>query len=282
MTPQTVFECRGYLYEPTSFRCWIYPKTGGGHGPLDLRQGLMHSCNVYFYNVGQRLGAERLCYWLRQFGYGSPPGTGLPGESGGRVPTAQWLWGRQGRSFVPADARMMAIGQGFLEATPLQVANAMATIARDGQYLSPRVVLDGGPVRVQRRLDIPPEAWQTVQAGMYDVVNTPGGTAQPYAGGAVVPICGKTGTAQASPLRIDSNGNGRIDSGDQIVKQGDMAWFAGFAPRSSPRIAFAIMAEYVETGGGQTCGPLAKELVRLCQQRGYVPGGPPASVPTEE
>ena len=267
----TVIECRGYLHVPTRFRCWIYRHGKAGHGPLDLRGALRHSCNIYFYKCGQWLGAERLGYWMRQFGLGAPTGTGLPEERGGRVPTRLWLWKNQERVFTPGDGRLMGIGQGLLEATPIQVANVMATIARNGKFLSTRLVVDDPTPQVERDLKLPAEALAAVRAGLCDVVNHPKGTAYRYARHSSAVICGKTGTATVWPLRIDSNHNDRIDSHDQVVKEGAMSWFAGYAPRDNPRIAFAILLEYADgASGGRDCGPLAVLLVDSCLRRGYL------------
>jgi penicillin-binding protein 2 len=128
-----------------------------------------------------------------------------------------------------------------------------------------------GPSR-RRDLKLPADAVAAVQAGMYDVVNDPGGTANKFAFDPDLPeICGKTGTAQTEPRRIDSNHNGRWDAGDPVVAAGDMVWFAGYAPRRNPRIAFAILMEYVSAGsGGSVCGPMAKQLVRVCRDKGYL------------
>ncbi len=248
ITPSTMLSCRGYLHVPTAFRCW----RRGGHGELSLVKAIRDSCNVFFYQVGEMLGVDRLTAWMRQLGLGSKPGTGLPGESAGLVPTRQWLLRREGRGFRPGDARFMAIGQGLLLATPLQVANMMATIARDGVYLSPRVVLNGGPEQVRRDLKLPPTALRTVQEGLYRVVNdSESMTAYKYARHPTIEICGKTGTAQTERRGYN------------------MVWFSGYAPAKNPQIAFTIVLEYVPAaggGGGRNCGPLARQLVSWCME----------------
>jgi len=247
ITPATTLHCRGYLHVPTAFRCW----RRGGHGDPALVVAIRDSCNVFFYQVGEMLGVDRLTTWFRWLGLGVRPGTGLPGESAGLVPTRQWLMRRERRGFRPGDARFMAIGQGLLLATPLQIANMMATIARDGVFLSPRVVLDdGGPEQVRRDLKLPATALRTVQDGLYRVVNDSGSmTAYKYARDPNIEICGKTGTAQTERRGYN------------------MVWFSGYAPRENPQIAFAVVLEYVpagDGGGGRNCGPLARDLVAWC------------------
>lgn len=277
ITPATTIDCRGYMYNPDSFRCWIYRNYGNGHGPLNVTEGLQHSCNIFFYTIGQRLGTRRLCDWFSLFGLAEPPGTGLPSERAGTVPTEQWLRARSNRGYQPGDARFMAVGQGLLTATPLHMAGAIATIARDGVFLSPTLVLEGGPKQVRRDLPIVPAHIQAVKEGMYRVVNDRQGTAYKYFHGpGVTPvegvdICGKTGTATTAPQRIDSNNNGRIDQDDQIVRSGDTAWFVGFAPRDNPQIALAVTVEYVGAGGGgANAAPIGLEIIRLCQKMGYI------------
>jgi len=276
ITLTTTINCRGYLYTPDAFRCWIWTKYKTGHGRLNVVEALQHSCNVFFYEVGNRVGARRLCRWFSMFGFAEAPGMGLPCERPGTVPTEAWLRRRHQRSHRPSDARFMTIGQGMLTATPVHLANAMATIARGGVFLTPLLVLEGGPKQVRRDLPLPPAHLDAVREGMHRVVNHRRGTAwKVFHGPGVAPlegveICGKTGTATTAPQRIDSNKNGRIDREDRIVRKGDTAWFAGFAPYGRPQIAFAVAVEYVEGGGGANAGPIARELVRICQEMGYV------------
>jgi len=270
---ETIFTCRGYLHTPDAFRCWIH-QYGVGHSDLNVVGAMKHSCNVFLYNVGEQMGVHRLRWWYEQFGFCDKPGSHLPEETRGQAASS-------GRDAV---ARMMAIGQGPVSATPLHVANAMATIARRGEFLSPMVAWDDPRPTVRRRVPVDPDALDLIIEGMFQVVNSPGGTAYKafYGGEAFEPfeplsvlVCGKTGTAEAAPQRIDTNDNGRIDAEDRIVRDGDMAWFGGFAPRERPRIAFAVVVEYVTEGGGASiAAPIAREVIRRCAERGYVGGGP--------
>lgn len=260
-------DCRGFMFpsRPEVFRCWIYKEHNRTHGPQTMRDALRHSCNIYFYTLGERLGSPGLMDWLRRFGMGERPGTLLPEERAGRLPTVAGLWRSEGRGFRTYDLCLMGIGQGKLEATPLQVANAMATVARGGIFVTPTLILSGAddadPAR-RRDLKLPADAVWAVQAGMSDVVNNPDGTAYKFAYDPELPeICGKTGTAWVPSRRIAG----------KVVQSGDIAWFAGYAPRNNPQIAFAVVVEYVSAGGGgMICGPMAKELVRVCRDKGYV------------
>lgn len=261
----TQIHCKGYLFSPDSYRCWIW-KHHVGHGPLDVVGAIRYSCNIYFYQAGMRLGLGRLAEWFKRFGYGGKPGTGLPEEIAGYVPTD---------SRYDGEARLMAIGQGQVTVSPLQVANAMAAIARGGTLLSPVLALEGSPARVREDLGLSRSHIEAIHRGMYEVVNSRDGTgysvfhereAQPLE----VAVCGKSGTADAAPQRVDSNDDRRITGADTIVREGNMAWFAGFAPRGNPTIAFAVVVDYVDGGGAKNAGPVAREAIRVCRDLGYI------------
>lgn len=271
LSPYTRYTCQG-LYYPghpeLKFKCDVYP---GAHNTLELQDAMKVSCNVYFFHVGNYLfnrGSDTLSKGLGLFGYADVPGTGLPEEVRGNVPA---------RAASAGDAMNWAIGQGQFEATPLHVANAMAAVAR-GEFVSPKVVEEGGPAQVRRQIPVTQAQLDAVHAGMWKVVNEPGGTgfkvfrAEAIPGEKFPPTCGKTGTADAAPQRIDSNGDGRITTEDQIVREGNMAWFAGYAPYVNPQVAFAVVVEYVPQGtfGATAAGPIARELVRMCKARGYI------------
>ncbi|MFP4105290.1 MAG: penicillin-binding transpeptidase domain-containing protein [Phycisphaerae bacterium] len=300
----TRWNCRGYMYRPGQFRCW----NRHGHGDEDLVEAIMHSCNVYFYHAGETVGLDYLAGWFQKFGCGEKPGTGLPEEKSGLVPTSSWIRSlprslRRTPHETPADARFTAIGQGYLDVTPLHVGNAMATLARGGLHREPRLIRRVGPAsqpgtdtassvmpttspnRPENgiHLEIAPATVEAIHEGMYKVCNFPGsaeegrGTAykvfhRNYGSPLGVKVCGKTGTAQTAPQRWDSNDNGRIDGGDEIVRQGHTAWFSGFAPYRDPQIAIAVMVEYVEPGGGgsKNAAPLAREIIRMCKEMGYI------------
>jgi penicillin-binding protein 2 len=264
LSSETPFTCTGMLYPEHpewGFRC----DNHNGHGTLNLIQAIQHSCNVYFYHVGEFVGPQRLEHWLHVFGYGEKPGTGLPEEKAFGVKLRQ-----------ASDAMQWAIGQGSFDATPLQVASAMAAIAH-GEYVSPKIVLNGGPPQVHRPLGLATGQLQAIQRGMWEVVNQPGGTGYTvFRDGATerldVVVCGKTGTADVAKSRIDSNADGKITDEDVGVRGGNMAWFAGYAPYINPQIAFAVVVEYVPEHGSTAAGPIANKLVGLCKQHGYIGG----------
>ncbi|MHC4295558.1 MAG: penicillin-binding transpeptidase domain-containing protein, partial [Planctomycetota bacterium] len=210
ITPETEFHCDRGQFGPSpqwAPKCWI-AQLNGEHGIIDLQEGLRFSCNVYFDHVGDALGPHLLCEWLRRFGFGAVPGTGLPEERGGVVPTDEWMrkYTRHSRGMSVADAWQMAIGQGALSSSPLHVANAMATIARGGRFIFPLLVTGGHENnRIERDLEIPKRFIDIVHEGMREVVHQPTGTANRYVRDQLLTltfeICGKTGTAQVPPQR---------------------------------------------------------------------------------
>ena len=265
ITPGTEYTCRGYLHEPGKFRCW---HRLGGHGSIDMVDSLKQSCNVYFYHVGEGLGVGMLGDWLSGFGLADKPGTGLPEERAGHVP----------KRGTVGESRLLAIGQGPMDATPLHVANAIATIAAAGEFRSPIIALEGSPKPVRRQLPVSSEHAAAVRRGMRKVVSERGGTANKYfrANMPRTAVCAKTGTATVRPHVPDLNGNGRADPEERasnMVLRGDMAWCVGFAPYNSPKFAFAVVVEYVTSGGGgANAGPIARDIIHLLEnpQYGYL------------
>ncbi len=252
----TVFCCRGYLSKPDEFRC------DGIHGDVAVTEALRKSCNVFFYNVGERMHVATLSDWLGRFGYAEEPGTGMPEELRGVLPDPRVVQGA-------GESRFLAIGQGVIGVTPLHVANAMATIARGGEFRTPVIVKELADLQRRRNLHATAAAAATVREGMRQVVNEPGGTAYSWVRDDEIEICGKTGTAQTEPRWVDLNGNRRKDEGE-ILRSGDTAWFVGFAPFHNPQVAFAVMVEYSSEHGAVVCGPVARDVMHLCKDYGYI------------
>jgi penicillin-binding protein 2 len=261
ITPGTEYTCKGFLHVPGKFRCW---HRLGGHGSIDMIDALKRSCNVYFYKVGEGLGVGMLGDWLSGFGLADKPGTGLPEECAGHVPT---------RGTV-GESRLLAIGQGPMDATPLHVANAIATVAAGGEFRSPIIALEGSPKPVRRRLPVRSDHVEAVRRGMRKVVSESGGTANKYFRDSMprTTVCAKTGTATVQPHVPDLNGNGRADPEERasdMVLRGEMAWCVGFAPYKNPKFAFAVVVEYVSGGGGANAGPIARDLIHLLENPQY-------------
>jgi penicillin-binding protein 2 len=307
--PDSRIECDGYLHvngKPLrdTARCWTmsqfdYGRHSQGASPhptglLNFPEAIERSCNVFFESLGDKFGIEGQRAWFERFGLGRPTGVGLP-EARGRLPALD----------TPAAVRrsvawFASIGQGQMAATPIQLANVAATIARDGVWARPTLVAaEGGQAPERRGLGLDPVAVRLAQEGMSNVVNAGTGT---FAHLPDLEVAGKTGSAQSSPLKLivrDPTGKPLLDARGRRIYQpvtlgttrninplvpwyraigrGEdhlpaHAWTIGFAPRHNPKIAFAVLVEYGGSGG-QSAGSVAKKLLQACQREGYLPGG---------
>lgn len=231
-SPHTTHNCRGYLHEPGKFRCW----RSSGHGTVALRGALESSCNIYFYKLGQQLGGEALAGWGRAFGFGQPTGLELP-ESRGTMPGPAWVMHRVGRRWQIADSRLVAIGQGLLETSPLQVARFCCGVATRGRLPRARLLRES-PIE-HTVVSARASTWRAIEEGMRAVVET--GTASRY-GLQAFELAAKTGTAETARNRETH------------------AWIAGYAPASQPRVAIAVMVEH-SGHGGEVTGPIARKVL---------------------
>lgn len=246
-TPANEFDCKGSWQVPGTSQImgdWL----PGGHGHLSLLQGLVESCNIVFYEVGKKLDSldpTILPTFARGFGFGQPTGlNGLP-EARGLVPDPAWKKAERNDDWYLGDTVNLAIGQGFFLASPLQVANAYAAVARGGNLLSPVLVSKQGDQAFQAQpkgtLPVPPATLETIRAQMKKVTADPKGTAYSPFRGVKTPVAAKTGAAESEGA--DSH-----------------AWFAAFAPADAPQIALVVMVE--EKGlGAQVAGPVARKIV---------------------
>jgi penicillin-binding protein 2 len=249
------------------FYCWTH-KWGYGHGRLSFLSGLAYSCDIYFYTIGggfpdrfEGLGHERLVAYAEALGYGNPTGIDLPAEASGLVPTSQWKRVNHSERWTTGDTYNMAIGQGFVLATPLQVVNATAAIANGGTLYQPQlvyqirdadgnVVRDFGPKAI-RKLPVSEENLALVRQGMREVVVR--GTAQWLQVRGGLKVAAKTGTAEFCekyPDCMDEDGN--------ILTA--HAWFTCFAPYEEPEIAIVVFVY----GGGEgaiTSMPVAAQIM---------------------
>lgn len=227
----TTFQCPGsFQLGRATFRCWYAP----GHGPQTLVEALTHSCNVFFYQWGLRVGPEAIASAARQFGFGQPWRIDLPGEAAGLVPDPAWKRARRGRPWFRGETANFAIGQGALLVTPLQVLRMTAAVALDGGPLPQPHVLKAmagqeaaPPQPTPAGLARPPLA--VIRQGMEAVVGSDTGTGR-LARVPGLAIAGKTGTAQA--------GTGASH-----------AWFCGYAPAARPRMAVVVFLEHGGKGG---------------------------------
>ncbi len=259
--------CPGYFRLPgreRRYRDW----KKWGHGKVDVTRSIVESCDVYFYTLAGELGIGRLHDYLSLFGFGRRTGLILHGESAGLMPSEEWKQRSRGQAWFPGETLITGIGQGFVLATPLQLAMATATLSTRGVRLRPQVVLRrDDPTTQQGTVDLVPETletiaprleanWQTIINAMADVVHGPKGTARRIGVGATYRIAGKTGTAQVFGVAQ----NEEYDAEKVEKKLRDHALFIAFAPVDNPRIALAVL---VENGGGgsKIAAPIARKVM---------------------
>jgi len=243
--------CPGYaIFYGRMFKCHIYGK--GGHGVMNLHQAIIHSCDVFFYNVGQRMGIDRISKHAKLLGLGAKTGIDLPSEEPGLVPSEEWVQRVYHRKWYPGETISVSIGQGAVTVTPLQLAYMIGGIASGGDFKQPHLLKDAPNVG-EKHVQLDEETVEQVTQGMYGVVNE-GGTA-----GAVklqgIEFCGKTGTAQV----IGGEAKGRYTKGEKKFK--DNAWFVGYAPRRNPEIVVSVLVE--EGGHGNLASaPIARDIIK--------------------
>jgi penicillin-binding protein 2 len=269
ITPQWTTYCSGsYRLGRRRYRCW----KRAGHGEVSLHRALVESCDVYFYQVAQRVGIERLAYYARELGLGSPTGIDLGGEVGGLVPTSAWKLRRFGQPWVEGETLSVGIGQGFNLLTPIQLARTYAAIANGGTLWRPFVVREvrdpEGPTLERRgpepvsQVPVSEETLALVRRALRGVVHDPHGTGYVMRGlPGGVEAAGKTGTAQVIALAEDVPEND-----DEIpIAQRDHAWFVTYVPPENPRIVVAVVVEH-GGHGGSAAAPVARRAVEAFLQ----------------
>ncbi|MGI5835039.1 MAG: penicillin-binding protein 2, partial [Chloroflexota bacterium] len=246
-TPSSAFDCNGRWQVPGSnivMGDWL-PQ---GHGHLDLYQGLVQSCNIVFYEIAKKMHSidpDLIPEFARGFGFGQPTGLNALSEVAGVVPDPAWKQANQGGDWYIGDSANLAIGQGFFLATPLQVVNAYAAIARGGALQTPILVAKRGDESFQSqpkgKLPVSPANLEVIRRAMRDVVSDPNGTAVYAFRGSGISLAAKTGSAEAGGPNSH-------------------AWFASYAPYENPQIAMVVMVE--EKGhGSEYAAPVARKIL---------------------
>lgn len=266
LKPETTYSCAGGIwYGGREYHCWRKQ----GHGTIQLHRAIVASCDVYFYDVGEHLGIDRLSHWAHLMGLGEKSGIALDNEKAGVMPSSAWKQRRFHERWYPAETLSVAIGQGYVAATPLQMAQVAAEIANGGIRYKPQFVmevegLDGvssknyRPV-IEQRLNADPEAIETIRDAMADVVNGAGGTAHKAHLDNVI-VCGKTGTAQVVGNQRAGIAAG-TDESKIPEKYRDNGWFIAFAPKDHPQIAIACIIEH-GGHGGSTAAPVVHDVMK--------------------
>ncbi len=265
ITPNTIIDCAGRTtIGNRDFRCW--KKTG--HGATNLRKALRESCDVWFYEVSLRVGVERMSTMARQLGLGRSYDLPLDNEKSGLIPDKKWKLQRYNLPWYPGETAIAAIGQGYVLATPLQLAVMTATIANGGTLYRPQILKTITTPKGKTIKTYAPEKIHDsrlnqqqlnyVKQGMEEVVNHPRGTgkssALPY-----VMVAGKTGTAQVIRMKDDPIDGELIDVEEIAYRHRDHALFVAYAPAKKPQIAVAIIVEHGQHGGS-AAGPIARQI----------------------
>ncbi|HHT9110700.1 MAG TPA: penicillin-binding protein 2 [Candidatus Brocadiaceae bacterium] len=237
ISTQTSFDCRGFInYKNTILKCW----SESGHGSVTIEDAIPYSCNVFFFETAKVTGGDSLYTWAKRFGIGEKTGIDLPYERSGNLPKMNSL----------ASAMNVAIGQGALLTTPLQLARVYAAIANGGDLVRPHVVLkvtnnQGNTLHTsqtfpKQKISIEPSTLETLRTALQDVITR--GTAK-ETGLAVYKVAGKTGTAETNRQKDNH------------------AWFVGYAPYDAPKYCFAVLVEHTSGHGADVAGPIVKKLM---------------------
>ena len=259
ISDSTTVNCSGsYELGGSTFKCW----NKHGHGATSLKKSLRESCDVYYYHLGERLGVDLIAKTAQKFMLGAPLGIGLNNEKSGLIPTSEWKQKRFGKRWYQGETLSVAIGQGYVLMTPIQLASMISTVANEGTIYRPFLVkrivdADGKPLNefkpeIIGRTGISPGNFRLVKQGLFAVVNEPGGTgsmARLYD----VRVAGKTGTSQVVKLRDSKRGT--------PYQYRDHALFVAFAPYDKPEIAVAVVVEHGEHGGA-SAAPIAGRILR--------------------
>lgn len=252
--------------DPRRYRDWILRVRGTGHAEeMNLRDSIAQSCDVFFYELANRLGIDALAESLDAFGIGSLTGVDLPSEKRGILPSSEWKRRVIGSSWYGGETLIVGIGQGYMLATPMQLAVATTALATRGNAFKPSFVaaVDGTPVQPEPLLSVPAatEYWDEVSAGMVDTVSSVRGTAFGMRSGLTYSVAGKTGTAQVVGIAQDAT----YDEEALSEYQRNHGWFIAYAPVENPEIVVAVLTE--NSGGGSTAYPVARAMLDYWMSR---------------
>jgi penicillin-binding protein 2 len=238
---------------------------------VDLHDALEQSCDVYFYEISRDIGIDRIHDYLAMFGLGRPTGIDLVGEREGLLPSREWKRGafreRADQVWFPGETVIASIGQGYMLATPLQLANAVAALATRGRRFEPHVVAQTQDAITGERTYIAPTPlppvnvendfyWENVREAMHDVMQGARGTARAVGRGAPYTMAGKSGTAQVFTVAQDE----KYDEEKVEERLRDHALFIAFAPVEDPQIAIAVIVEN-GASGSRIAAPIARAVM---------------------
>lgn len=266
ITEKSKTYCPGWYTLPGQshrYRCW----KSHGHGQMDLKDGISQSCDVYFYDLANTLGIDRIHSFLDLFRFGRRTEIDLPGESKGLSPSKEWKRANRNKAWYPGETLISGIGQGFNQMTPIQIAHATAVLAMRGIDMSPRVARASRPTGQSELQLFPAQTyetlpmvnsrnWEAVIDSMVEVVHGARGTARHIGQDIPFKIAGKSGTAQVFNIKQDE----KYDAETLERRLHDHALFIAFAPAENPQFVVAVVVE--NGGGGSTmAAPIARKLI---------------------
>lgn len=258
--PNEKVTCRGYInYGDRNYFCW----KAGGHGPMNMSDAIKHSCDIYFYTLGLKVGIEKIFKVFSDFGFGRATGFIDKNERSGFIPSESWKMKTYSEPWYGGETMIHSVGQGYLLVTPLQLAVAAAGIANGGKIITPGIFAEKRSIRT---LSYNPEHLNFVRQGMWRVVNEEHGTAL---GSAIaIPefqVAGKTGTAQVRRLKEWERQKGAAGQLGSAFALRDHGLFIAFAPADNPRYAVAVVIEH-GLGGALAAAPVARQALLAAYQ----------------
>ncbi len=264
VTAETTIRDPGWYILPGEdrrFRDWTLRVRGTGHGnAVDLHQAIEESCDVYFYDLAYRMGIDRLHEFTAPFGLGTATGLDTTNERGGILPSSRWKRTARGEVWFPGETLNVGIGQGYMLATPVQLAVATSVLASRGRRYTPHLLraVDGEPVKVPTAsvVEANEANWQVIHAAMHAVFHGERGSARAVGRGSAFTMAGKSGTAQVIGIAQDEE----YDAEALEERYRDHGLFVAFAPYEDPQIVVSVVVE--NGGGGSTvAAPIAREVM---------------------
>lgn len=259
--PRERIHCPGhYRFGNRTWHCW----KRGGHGSMDMHNAIKQSCDVYFYEVARRTGVEKIAEVSHRFGFGDTWSLGMTGGAEGVVPDDAWKRKAVGEPWYEGETLNFGIGQGYLSATPLQLALMTARIASEGRFIEPNLLV-AGPQQDRKPHPAPNfdrDILQRMKAGMFAVTSEWGGTARRAGelGVAGALMAGKTGTAQVRRISAAERASGVIANADLERRLRDHALFVGYAPAEDPKYAISVIVEHGGSGS-RAAAPVARDIM---------------------
>ena len=234
-----------------------------GHGATNVVRALQHSCDIFFYEMGMKVGIDKIADMAKKFSLGSSLNIGFTGEAAGLIPTRDWKLKRFKEGWQQGENLISAIGQGYVLTTPIQLVTMLSQMTNGGYKITPSFIkTDGKTSAKKEKIDVSEKNLETIKEGMYDVINVPGGTAYmsrfDYKG---QKMGGKTGTTQVRRISMKERQSGVIRQEDLPWKFRNHALFVGYAPHDNPKYAVVVIVEHGR-GGSAVAAPIASKLLK--------------------